>query len=187
VKSQKQEYNSIQSDTNDTNVCNPIQTIPTNGNGKGNGKGESSNEDINKKKKFFNKENKERDFEAPTVEEVQKYINDNRLTGKVDAQEFVDYYTCIGWMVGRNPMKNWKAAARAWERRRDRVMPQAKQQLQKSGYSAAGIELGDGEYLRPDGTRTYGSGADTVPDDAPTRPAKTYWWDGEEHRWSSAI
>jgi hypothetical protein len=115
---------------------------------------------------------------------VQQYVNDNRLTGKVDAQEFVDYYTCIGWMVGRNPMKNWKAAARAWERRRDRVMPQAKQQLQKSGYSAAGIVLGEGEYLRPDGTRTYGTGAYTVPDDAPTRPSKGHWWDDDERQWS---
>jgi hypothetical protein len=182
------EYNRIQSNTKNTTGYDSIHTYThTKTETDTQTQTESSNEDINKKKKFFNKENKERDFEAPTVEEVQKYINDNRLTGKVDAQEFVDYYTCIGWMVGRNPMKNWKAAARAWERRRDRVMPQAKQQLQKSGYSAAGIELGDGEYLRPDGTRTYGSGADTVPDDAPTRPAKTYWWDGEEHRWSSAI
>jgi hypothetical protein len=29
----------------------------------------------------------------------------------------VDYYTSNGWMVGKNPMKDWKAAVRTWEQK----------------------------------------------------------------------
>jgi hypothetical protein len=28
----------------------------------------------------------------------------------------MDHYTANGWKVGRNPMKDWKAAVRQWER-----------------------------------------------------------------------
>jgi hypothetical protein len=34
----------------------------------------------------------------------------------VDAERFIDYYTSNGWLVGRNRMKDWKAAVRTWER-----------------------------------------------------------------------
>ena len=53
-------------------------------------------------------------FKAPTVEEVQAYCTERRNT--VDAKRFVDYYTANGWKVGKNPMKDWKAAVRNWER-----------------------------------------------------------------------
>lgn len=33
-----------------------------------------------------------------------------------EAQRFTDYYTANGWKVGRNPMKDWKAAARNWRK-----------------------------------------------------------------------
>ena len=38
---------------------------------------------------------------------------------KVDPQVFIDFYAAKGWMVGRNKMKDWKAACRnaeGWER-----------------------------------------------------------------------
>lgn len=35
----------------------------------------------------------------------------------VDAQRFVDFYTSNGWLVGKNHMKDWKAAVRTWEQR----------------------------------------------------------------------
>ena len=34
----------------------------------------------------------------------------------MDAQRFVDHYTANGWKVGKNSMKDWKAAVRTWER-----------------------------------------------------------------------
>lgn len=54
-------------------------------------------------------------FTAPGAQEVTAYCL-QRQNG-VDPQRFVDYYTANGWMVGRNKMKDWKAAVRAWERK----------------------------------------------------------------------
>lgn len=53
-------------------------------------------------------------FKAPTVEEVQAYCDERG--NHVDAQRFVDFYEAKGWLVGKNKMKDWKAAVRTWER-----------------------------------------------------------------------
>lgn len=55
-----------------------------------------------------------RRFTPPTPEEVKAYCQE-RNNG-VDADRFVDYYTSKGWKVGNQPMKDWKAAVRTWER-----------------------------------------------------------------------
>ena len=52
-------------------------------------------------------------FIKPTLEEVQAYCNERN--NNVDAQRFIDYYSSNGWKVGKNPMKDWKAAVRTWE------------------------------------------------------------------------
>ena len=33
-----------------------------------------------------------------------------------DPARFIDYYAAKGWLVGKNQMKDWKAALRIWER-----------------------------------------------------------------------
>ena len=53
-------------------------------------------------------------FKPPTVEEVKEYCKERQ--NNVDAERFVDYYTANDWKVGRNKMKDWKAAVRTWER-----------------------------------------------------------------------
>ena len=53
-------------------------------------------------------------FVPPTEDEVALYCIERR--NHVNAQKFVDYYSSNGWKVGRNPMKDWKAAVRTWER-----------------------------------------------------------------------
>lgn len=54
-------------------------------------------------------------FCKPTIEEVQAYCKE-RNNG-VDAQRWFDYYESNGWKVGRNPMRDWKASLRTWERK----------------------------------------------------------------------
>lgn len=54
-------------------------------------------------------------FLPPTVEEVQAYCHEKGYA--VDPGRFVDYYTSNGWRVGKNPMKDWKAAVRTWNRK----------------------------------------------------------------------
>ena len=58
--------------------------------------------------------NIERCFSPPTLEDVIGYCQEKGL--KVDAQRFVDFYGSKGWMVGKNKMKDWKAAVRNWSR-----------------------------------------------------------------------
>lgn len=53
-------------------------------------------------------------FAKPTLEEVQAYITEKGYS--VDAERFVDYYESNGWKVGKNPMKDWKAAVRNWNK-----------------------------------------------------------------------
>lgn len=53
-------------------------------------------------------------FSPPSIEDVSAYCKE-RNNG-VDPQRFIDYYTANGWKVGKNSMKDWKAAVRTWER-----------------------------------------------------------------------
>ena len=53
-------------------------------------------------------------FQKPTVDEVQAYCRERR--NRVDPQQWLDHYESNGWRVGRNPMKDWKAAIRTWEK-----------------------------------------------------------------------
>ena len=55
-------------------------------------------------------------FAPPTVEEVQAYLAEKGVTD-VDAEAFVAFYESNGWMVGRNPMKSWRAAITTWRRK----------------------------------------------------------------------
>lgn len=52
-------------------------------------------------------------FSPPTVDEVKAYCKERN--NNVDAERFIDYYNSNGWMVGKNKMKDWKAAVRTWE------------------------------------------------------------------------
>ena len=53
-------------------------------------------------------------FVKPSVEEIEAYCRERGSS--VDAQRFFDFYESKGWRIGKNPMKDWKAAVRNWER-----------------------------------------------------------------------
>ena len=55
-------------------------------------------------------------FQKPTFEEVKQYIEENGYTS-VDPDRFYSYYEANGWKVGRNSMKDFKAAVRMWSAR----------------------------------------------------------------------
>ena len=59
-------------------------------------------------------------FTPPTLEEIRAYCQDRG--NNIDPESFLDFYASKGWMVGRNKMRDWKAAVRTWERR-DRERP----------------------------------------------------------------
>jgi|LGOV01.1.fsa_nt_gb hypothetical protein len=66
--------------------------------------------DSNKK----DKKNKQKRFVQPTIEELNNYCLERK--NNVDAIRFNDHYESNGWKVGKNKMKDWKAAIRTWEK-----------------------------------------------------------------------
>lgn len=53
-------------------------------------------------------------FTPPTIQEVQVYCMSRH--NNVDPEKFIDFYSAKGWMIGKNKMKDWKAAVRTWEK-----------------------------------------------------------------------
>jgi hypothetical protein len=53
-------------------------------------------------------------FVKPTEEQVATYIQEKGYT--FTASAFIDFYESKGWVVGKSPMKDWKAACRTWSR-----------------------------------------------------------------------
>jgi hypothetical protein len=78
----------------------------------------------------------EKKFIIPTFNDVLEYCMQNNLD--VDGVKFINFYESKGWMVGKNKMKDWKAAIRTW------VKP--KQQVEISPEELKAIKLG---FLKP--------------------------------------
>lgn len=53
-------------------------------------------------------------FVHPSLDEVKAYCVERKNT--VDPEKWLDFYLSNGWKVGKNSMKDWKAAVRTWER-----------------------------------------------------------------------
>ena len=56
-------------------------------------------------------------FTPPTLAEVKEYCRESN--NEIDAERFLAFYESKGWLVGKNKMKDWKAAVRGWKRRDD--------------------------------------------------------------------
>lgn len=61
------------------------------------------------------KRQKRTGFVPPTLEEVCAYCSERG--NNVNPQVFIDFYTSKGWKVGNQPMRDWKACVRTWERK----------------------------------------------------------------------
>ena len=57
---------------------------------------------------------KRKRFEKPSISDIEQYCMERN--NNIDANQFYDYYESNGWKVGKNSMKDWKAAVRTWER-----------------------------------------------------------------------
>jgi hypothetical protein len=54
-------------------------------------------------------------MKKPTVDDVREFCGEHKLG--IDAEAFMLHYESNGWKVGKNPMVDWKAAARNWAKR----------------------------------------------------------------------
>lgn len=64
-------------------------------------------------------------FKPPALEEVIAYCEERG--NSVDAAKWHDFYASKGWMVGKNKMKDWKAAVRTWEQDKSTTRQQRKE------------------------------------------------------------
>ena len=70
--------------------------------------------------------NKKAFFKKPKLDEVKNYCILRK--NNIDAEAFIDFYESKNFMIGKNKMKDWKAAVRTWERR-EKGTPQTMSKL----------------------------------------------------------
>ena len=96
-------------DTKNTNGNDGIQndTNDTNGN-------DSDSDSDNDNENDLKENTKRKVFTKPTVEEVKAYCVERK--NNVNPDKFIDFYESKGWLIGKNPMKDWRACVRTWEK-----------------------------------------------------------------------
>jgi hypothetical protein len=65
---------------------------------------------------------KSKRFSPPSFVELSDYFFEklqSKEVAKLEAEKFNDFYASKNWMVGKNKMKEWKAAVRNWLRRKN--------------------------------------------------------------------
>ena len=67
----------------------------------------------NNQKPITNNQPKSRAFTKPEPHELIVHF-ESKGSDRNEAERFWNYYESNGWKVGKNPMKNWKAAAANW-------------------------------------------------------------------------
>ena len=83
---------------------------------------------------------KQKNFKKPTADEVEAYVRESGYA--VSAERFIAYYDSVGWKVGKNPMKDWKAALRGWA-----IREQARERTLRAASGLVGVR-----------SETYGEG-----------------------------
>ena len=77
--------------------------------------------------------NKKALFKKPTLDQVKNYCILRK--NNIDAEAFIDFYESKNFMIGKNKMKDWKAAVRTWERReKDKPQTMSKIDAQLNEY-----------------------------------------------------
>ena len=64
-------------------------------------------------------------FIKPTIEEIRTEMLDKQMND--ESERFYNYYESNGWMVGRNKMKNWRAAIVTWKKNQKPITQQQEQ------------------------------------------------------------
>lgn len=98
----------------------------------------------NKDKSLLKKEK----FIPPVLEEVKSYC-DERNNG-IDPQMFIDFYQQKGWMIGKNKMKDWKAAVRTWEANRKQTQDYGRRTINRTS-----VEQQQVQHRTPDYTERF--------------------------------
>lgn len=99
-----------------------------------------NNKEINNKEKRLSKDNPKKVFIKPTIEQIEAYIREKDY--HFDAEQFWNHYESVGWMIGKNHMKDWHCACATWEGRRkqERKEKEEKEETEPNEIPADDIE-----------------------------------------------
>lgn len=117
---------------------------------------EKNNTELNNKREWADKPaplpTKTKQFIKPTLDEVRAYCLERQ--NNIDPESFVDFYESKGWKVGNQPMRDWKAAVRTWERR-DNNRPRYKTRDERLRENDRELERKCKEYDSRNGQKHY--------------------------------
>ena len=85
-------------------------------------------------------------FQKPNLNDVMEHFSEKGHPQ--ESERFYNYYEANGWKVGRNPMKNWKAAAANWitnQKRYGANQPTATK-INRNDYRAAAAQYDFAEF-----------------------------------------
>lgn len=82
-------------------------------------------------------------FQKPSLEDVRAYCISR--SNKVDPEQFFNFYESKGWIIGKSPMKDWRAAVRTWEKR-EKEIPQRKRESRKESVLEHNLKVMDQMY-----------------------------------------
>ena len=92
-------------------------------------------------------------FQKPTIEEIRQYCLGKGYN--VDAEQFFNFYESKGWVVGKSPMKNWRAAVSTWNKR-EKEIPQRKRESRKESAFEHNLKVMDQMFGTDLHSQAYG-------------------------------
>ena len=93
-------------------------------------------------------------FQKPSIEEIRLYCQERN--NSVDPEKFFNFYESKGWVVGKSPMKDWKAAVRTWEQRGPEITRATYSPRQKKSVFEQNLEVMDQMFGTDLHSQTYG-------------------------------
>ena len=92
-------------------------------------------------------------FQKPTIEEIRQYCLEKGYN--VDAEQFFNFYESKGWVVGKSPMKNWRAAVSTWNKR-EKEVPRRKRESRKESAFEHNLKVMDQMFGTDLHSQAYG-------------------------------
>ena len=92
-------------------------------------------------------------FQKPTIEEIRQYCLEKGYN--VDAEQFFNFYESKGWVVGKSPMKNWRAAVSTWNKR-EKEIPQRNRESRKESAFEHNLKVMDQMFGTDLHSQAYG-------------------------------
>ena len=111
----------------------------------------NNNEYINNNNSLYKKGSSR--FQKPTIEEIRQYCLGKGYN--VDAEQFFNFYESKGWVVGKSPMKNWRAAVSTWNKR-EKEIPRRKRESRKESAFEHNLKVMDQMFGTDMHSQAYG-------------------------------